>query len=168
MTYKHQMERAEKIGQHQVATEFGEAILTLPKLWQEKEEEVKHLTEQVKNLEASKQLLAEQHEIIQELTEENMKLNSQEPTERIMQALQELTGQKLLVAPPDAITIKGFLASIKVKLSPGNVLRFSHIARQMCAELGHKIAKIPDERYGFLNLYPQFILKSAFEQMELS
>lgn len=119
--------KADDLGQFALAVWQG--IKQIQERMEAAEEEYQEKINTVTNL------LKEQHDIIGELTEENMKLNSQEPTERIMQALQELTGQKLLVAPPDAITIKGFLASIKVKLSPGNVLRFSHIARQMCAEL---------------------------------
>lgn len=131
-------------------------------------EKMEEQQEYIEYLEKWTELLAEQHEIIEQLTVENAKLSSQDPADKILSAIEELTGQKMLIAPPQHITIKGYLSSIRVKLSPGNVLRLSHIARQMCTELGKKIAKIPDERYGFLNLYPQEILQSAFEQMELS
>lgn len=138
-------------------------------------EKVKEQENYIEHLEKGKQLLAEQHEIINTLTEENQRLTKEnyelkdDPASMLMQSLKLATGREVQLSlwptthanDNTHSTIKGFCAEHKIKLAHGDSIRFANIIKKLCKEAGEKIPKIPDKQYGTLNIYSRYLLASA-------
>lgn len=133
------------------------------------------MTEQNEQLILAKNLLTEQHEIINTLTEENEKLAEENyelksnPLAMLTKSLQIATGREVNLSlwPTTGnidhthTTIKGFCAEHKIKLNQWDSIKFATIVKKLCKQAGEIIEKIPDARYGTLNIYPRYLLADA-------
>ena len=134
------------------------------------------MTEQNEQLILAKNLLAEQHEIIGELTAENGKLSKENhhlksnPIALLAKWLELATGREVQLSVGKTLgddienthtTIKWFCAEHKIKLNQWDSIRFATIVKKLCKQAGEIIGKIPDARYGTLNIYPRYLLADA-------
>ncbi len=61
-------------------------------------------------------------------------------------------------------TIHGYCGLHKIKVSYNEAQALGKLASKKCRELKEPIGKIKDYRFGLVNIYPEHILKSTFEE----
>lgn len=143
------------------------------------------MTEQNEQLILAKNLLAEQHELINTLTQENAQTAIENhnlkkenhhlksnPIALMAKWLELATGREVQLSIGKTLgddienthtTIKWFCAEHKIKLNQWDSIKFATIVKKLCKEAGEMIEKIPDSRYGTLNIYPRYLLASAVQ-----